>query len=264
MIQLSPAKWTRALVIASIGLTVLSIAGQVSRFYFHHDKLHGLVRQFNLDAEANVPSWYQGMTLLACAVLLAVIAVARREAADRFARHWAGLAAIFAFMSLDELATFHEQLVLPARWVAGRVTLVTFTWIVPGVVFLAVLGAIYLRFLAALPARTRCRFLFAAAVYIGGAVGMEGVGGLWAGRHGAQNPVYAGLTSIEELMEMLGVAAFTYALLDYLREHHPVFTVRVGAPRPALVLVPPITLPGGPAAAAPAPGSPAPRYGRRP
>lgn len=58
-------------------------------------------------------------------------------------------------------------------------------------------------------------------MFVGGALGMEMVGGQYADSFGGGTPVYMAITSIEESLEMFGIVVFVYALLTYIRSHIP-------------------------------------------
>ena len=64
--------------------------------------------------------------------------------------------------------------------------------------------------------RARARLLAAAALYLGGAAGVESAGQLYAAVAGKATPLYAALATIEEILEMAGVAVLVYALLEHL------------------------------------------------
>ena len=49
-----------------------------------------------------------------------------------------------------------------------------------------------------------------------GAIGFELIGGLQADVHGSKNLTYALITTTEELLEMLGIALFIYALNQHI------------------------------------------------
>ena len=87
---------------------------------------------------------------------------------------------------------------------------------------------------------------------------------LWADHWSTHQFAYTLIPTVEELMEMLGMSAFAFALLDFLANHHGSVLTRIGEELPPLTLVTPLTLPDDRAAGAPAPGSPGPRFGRRP
>jgi hypothetical protein len=85
-----------------------------------------------------------------------------------------------------------------------------------GGIFVLIFVAAYLRFLRNLPARMRTLLLLAGGLYVGGALGFEILSGMHAVKHGQENAVFAILVTIEETLEMLGVAVFIYALLCQL------------------------------------------------
>jgi hypothetical protein len=61
-------------------------------------------------------------------------------------------------------------------------------------------------------------FVAAAALYIGGALGMEMVGGYIASTTGKNLSYVIGLT-IEESLEMLGIVVFIHALMSYIKTY---------------------------------------------
>jgi len=79
-----------------------------------------------------------------------------------------------------------------------------------------VLALLYLRFLFVLPRRTKLLCFIAGGTYIGGALGMELVGGYIVTHWGEDNMAWAVASTFEELLEMLGASIFIYALLSYM------------------------------------------------
>jgi hypothetical protein len=125
---------------------------------------------------------------------------------------------------------------------------ISFFWVVPGAIFVVVVLLAYLRFLADLPQSTRRLFLFAGALFVLGALGLEMLtaqvvsssGGIanWIasasggivdrGSASAIPTILKGLqTSVEEMFEMLGLTAFVYALLAYISSYVEDISVRV-------------------------------------
>jgi hypothetical protein len=171
---------------------------------------------FLLDREANVPTWFSSSLLLLCSGLCAVIGLLKRASSDHWWRHWAGLAPIFAYLSMDETATIHEILIWawrPLRDVSG---LLYYPWVVGGIAAVAIFVLVYARFLAHLARRTATLFVLAGGCYVGGAVGMEMVDGAYIAEFG-RDLTYIALVHIEESLELIGVVLFAYALIDYLR-----------------------------------------------
>jgi hypothetical protein len=72
--------------------------------------------------------------------------------------------------------------------------------------------------------------VLAGLVFVGGAVGLEALGGWYVDRFGREEPGYGLLVTVEELLEMLGVAAFIYAVLRHLVAEHGWAEVRVSEP----------------------------------
>jgi hypothetical protein len=125
---------------------------------------------------------------------------------------------------------------------------ISFFWVVPGAIFVFIVLLVYLRFLANLPQNTRRLFLFAGALFVLGALGIEMLtaqvvssseaisgwiesasgGMIGRGSAGAIPTILKGLqTSVEEMFEMLGLTAFVYALLAYISSYVEDVSVRV-------------------------------------
>jgi hypothetical protein len=62
---------------------------------------------------------------------------------------------------------------------------------------------------------------------VGGALGMELVGGKYVSLYGAQNLGFAMITTVEEVGEMLGIVIFIYALMSYISAYMKEITVYV-------------------------------------
>ncbi len=205
-------------------LTAASTLSQLYRFTVRDGQSRGWIERLYLDREQSIPTWFQAATLLACAGLLHAIARAKRRNHDRHTRAWRGLALIFLLLSLDEVAGLHEVTSAPLRAALHADGLFRFAWVVPGTAFASVIGLLYVRFLIDLAPVTRWQVLVAAALYVGGAVGMEMISGAYVSAHGVDTPAYAiGLVTLEELLEMLGMSLFCYTLVSYLgRQVEPV------------------------------------------
>jgi hypothetical protein len=151
-----------------------------------------------------------------------------RAEGDRYGRHWAGLALVFLFLALDEAAAVHEQLIDPVRDALGTGGALLHAWIVPYGIALGLLLVGYVPFLRSLPRRTFRLMLLSGAIYVGGAIGMEMVGGYAWDRHPVRGVPIIAIMALEETLEMVGLAIFAYALLDYVARHFPAFGVRIG------------------------------------
>jgi hypothetical protein len=88
------------------------------------------------------------------------------------------------------------------------------------------MGLLYIPFLVHLPASTRRRFITAAVVYVGGALGVEAVSGWRAERMGMNNMTHSLIATVEEVMEMSGVAMFIVGLIRHLAEERAVIELK--------------------------------------
>ncbi len=153
--------------------------------------------------------------LLICAIFLATITAAvgvpRRM-------HWGGLSLGFLYLSADETSSIHEKArPVLANWLRTE-AFSDYTWVVLYGPLVVVFVLAYLRFLRDLLTEIRL-LLTAGFLYVGGALGMEVFGGLYASLYGNSSLAYLLLTHAEELLEMCGVTVFIYSLLLYLGVH---------------------------------------------
>jgi len=217
---ISPKRVLKILAVTILLLTVASVVSQIYKYTIGHDRY--IVDFFDLDKEWNLPTWYASTSLLFCSLLLAIIAFSLRKAKKSFFFHWILLSAIFLLLALDEGLRFHEQSITPLRGLFSSMgyesaDLYYFPWVFPAAILLIIFLAGYFRFLINLPFRTRILFVTAGAVYVGGALLMESITGLYASYAGRKNLTYAILTNTEEVLEMSGILVFIYALLSYIR-----------------------------------------------
>jgi len=214
---IDPKRLTFILLSFIAVLIVLSSIRQAIVHLTGHGRLFGFVHMFYVDQEANVPTWYSSIALLLASVILFTISTVSKKQQREFVKYWYGLSAIFFMMSMDEVALFHDRLVVPMREVFPQGGALYYAWVVPGMLFVMAVGLIYFRFLFKLPARTRNLFIVAAFVFVGGAIGIEMLSGIWANVHGEANPIYAAIVTFEEGFEMVGIVVFIHALMEYLQ-----------------------------------------------
>lgn len=192
------------LVIATATVAGLGLAVELVHTGSHAEAVEVLVGLCSLSYEQNLPTWFAAVLLAANACLFAAIGLETR----RWARHWLGLAAGFAVMSLDETAELHERL---AGVIDGG-DVVYFNWIIPAAAMVGVLTAVFWPFLRALPGPRRRELVGAAALFLGGAVVMELPLGWWTAHAGPDNAGYALIDWVEESLELAGAAWCLLAL----------------------------------------------------
>ncbi|HEY8994576.1 MAG TPA: hypothetical protein VIM71_07945 [Lacunisphaera sp.] len=218
---LKPNSVCRILGTIALLLIFADLAGQLFCHYTGDYRPRTIIKLFNLDRESNVPSSFSAFLLLAASALLAVITVLEKRRQSPGIFHWTLLAAGFLGMAFDELCSLHEKLVAPLQALLGGryLGIFYFAWVLPGGLLVLGLGLLFIRFLWVLPPKTRVAFIAAGVTYVGGAIGMESVGGLHVESHGRNNLSYAFLVVLEEGLEMAGAILFLRALLNYLSDN---------------------------------------------
>lgn len=181
--------------------------------YVGLDISEGFWHEFDTAAEANITSWFSSLLLLIAGALLLLIARVKTHAADAFSRHWNILAWVFFFLSMDEIASLHEKLIVPLRDAMGASGIFYFAWVIVAIPLVLLFVLLYSRFLLNLPRRTAVQFVVAGAIFVIGALGFEMLGGLF---HGV-TIIYRGLTAVEETLENIGAGIFIITLLKYAK-----------------------------------------------
>lgn len=218
---------TRTLLLVILALVCLSVLGQMSKYFWGHPKVKGFVPAFYVDYESNVTTWYSSLALCLSSGLFAAIAAVKCAQGDSYRRHWVALAAIFLCLSIDEVAMLHEYPIAPLREYLGVGGLLYYTWVIPGMLGVALFAVAYARFLQSLPTATRRQLLFAGATFIAGAIGVEMLSGAQADQYGEENFGYAMIVTVEEFLEMLGIAILIKALLEYINAELGGFSIQV-------------------------------------
>lgn len=215
----------RALSATIFFLLAASTAGQVARHIFGHSELMGFVRLFYIDQEGNIPTFFSASLLLCASLLLALIGHLTKHTNDLRWRQWTILAFALLYMAIDEASAIHELLHAPARELIGHrnaTGILNYSWVIFGITFVLAFALSYLKFLFSLPARTRTQFIVAAAVFLGGGLGMELVESYYVGTYGKATFEHAMLVTVEEGLEMTGVVVLINALLSYIIDQHEV------------------------------------------
>lgn len=218
-IKIYPKSILIKLLYVILFLLLANITGIVSKFYFNHGRLYGLVPLFDFNTEANIPTFYSSLALLSCSILLTFISLKHKRHGSSYIP-WVGLSIIFLFLSIDEIAAIHESMNDSLQQILNASGLLYFAWIIPyGIALLLILG-IYLKFLTNLPRKFLYLFMISGAIFVSGAIGIESVCGWYCeslgGGHGLDTLLYAVLYTCEEFLEMLGIVFFIYTLLLYI------------------------------------------------
>ncbi len=218
-LTLTPKRLLISFSVVAGSLIAMHCLVQAVRFSTGNERLYGLVYAFSLGADGNFPTYYSSLALLFCSLLLLFIAVARQDGRNIHTGYWFGLAAIFLFLSIDEMLMIHERLIEPMNALLNISGALQYAWVIPYGFGVLVFGVIYLRFLSQLPARTAIFFALAGTIFVSGAIGLEMAGGWSQELHGTASITYVLIQSFEEIFEIVGVIIFIYALSDYIAVH---------------------------------------------
>lgn len=203
-----------------IGFALVDLTAQYARYFpFDFPLRWRIDRLFHMGREANIPAWFSTILLMAAALLLATIALAKHTEAKENYIYWGVLSLTFLYLSMDEAAVIHEEIgdIIAQRFPSS---LFASGWFVAGGIVVLVFAIFYLRFLLALPLRTKVLFLVAGLLFVGGAIGVEFLATPYENDRPADFG-FAILVVIEEVLEMSGIIVFLYALSGYLGEQWP-------------------------------------------
>ncbi|MGD1919945.1 MAG: hypothetical protein ACFCAD_14280 [Pleurocapsa sp.] len=214
---LSAKKIVKFLLTIIFFLIVLNLIERIYISWFNINHESQIVSYyFNFDQEFNLPSLYSALALGFSSYLLSIIAVIKKGTKSSYARYWKTLAFIFLYLGIDEACSIHELLNPIVRKATNAQGFFYFAWVIPAFFLLAIFLLIFRKFIFHLPIQTRTLFVLAGFIYVGGALGMELIGGYIADNLG-YNRIYGIVSSIEEILEMLGIVIFIYGLLTYIQ-----------------------------------------------
>jgi hypothetical protein len=230
-LSLNPSEVARVLGAVAFLLVLGSIGGQLSKFLLGHNNVKGLIPLFDLNGEQNIPTFFSVLLMICIALLLAVIAVLKRKQKTHDASKLAILSFLFLYMAYDEGFQVHEMLIAPVRELLGNGNLgiLYYAWVIPGLALVLVVALFFARFVLCLPTATRRAFLMAAALYVGGSIGFELIGGAYDELHGWNNLKYNMISTAEESLEIAGLIVFLWALLKYCKHSFKEVRFRFGA-----------------------------------
>lgn len=243
VIRITPKRISSVLLGIISFLLIANLAIIYLRFSKGFQHLKGFSHGFYFDAEANFPSLYSALAILFSALLLWLIGGLRTEKESRRAFYWKFLSIVFVLLAMDEFGSLHEYMIEPMRGLMNESPLdsgyLYFAWFIPYTIVVLIIGMLLFRFFFGLPSPTRWSFIIAGTVFMAGAVGMEMLGGkYWAEQGWAidgsdeTDLQYALIVTVEELLEMLGIVIFIFALSKYYfqRNGKHTFSVTVSDP----------------------------------
>ena len=214
-IRIGPRRVVFALTTVAVLLLISHLALLLITAITGHDHIFGLVPLFDLNRENNVPSFFSGSLFLLNGML--VWLVGQLPTLPHRSKVWAGLAAVFVFLSYDELFGIHEHLTRPMREALHTTGLLYYPWMIAYAVPLLAVIAWFFPTWRRLEAVARTRLVVAGSLYVLGAVVMEMIGGAYDEAFGRRTLGWGLLVAVEEALEMAGLIVLAHALFMLLR-----------------------------------------------
>jgi len=212
-------------------LAVLHLITQYVIFFYSTGSFTTeILTRFDMNNEISIPTWFSQILLLLSAVIFAYIAYVKFSCKDKYRFHWLSLGFLFTYLSIDEGAELHETLGILdiANSLGLTSTFFGFAWVLPAMLIVLVLGALFFRFWLQLPNRTKVLFVLAIGLFLSGALGIEMISADYLAQVQADGFTYNGvLVLFEEGLEMLGVVTLIYALLSYASEQKTLLSVNI-------------------------------------
>ena len=227
-LEISVRTLTRAVIAIAALLLAVSLVSQTITHTYGLNPERFTIQFLNVDAERNLPTSFQSGLFLACGFVLGATAAVAYLSGDRWRRHWAVLSFVFVVLAWDEITEVHEHLIhiLEPLGFSG---VFRFAWIIPAAIAVAIFSLAMLRFILAQPRWVRSRFVLAAAIFVGGILALEAIGGWYYERINEDiNLPYVLLTTLEEALEMTGLILFLHTLLTHLTTILPQSGLQLG------------------------------------
>lgn len=201
-------------------LLILNIASYLNFFLNDLTPRDYFFKKTNFNTEKNLPSIFSGTIHFIAAFYLLIVATANLKIKKR-KRFWMTLSLIFLFLGLDEILRIHEKISGDSSYLSENFGIFLYSWIVYYGSALVLLVILFFKPLFSLPRATLLRFIAAGSIFVTGAIGMENFAGFIIATHELpeseiiHSPLIFSLYTIEELLEMMGVAYFIYAVLKF-------------------------------------------------
>ena len=227
-LSVNPLTFSRRLLIIAATLLLLNLCAIYLKKVLMMDNYvsNALFFFFDASSEANIPTYFSSLILFISAVILYVIyKAATKESGKK--KYWQVLMFIFAWLSVDETASIHEQFGKIGKTLHLHSDYLYYSWIIPFIPVAIFAFFFFLRFLFKLPYSTRILFIISGFIYAGATMGFELFEGKIAKQYGSNTLNYLLLSATEEFLEMTGVIIFIYALLRYAAVTYPTLFLTV-------------------------------------
>jgi len=212
---IKPNKILGLLLIIILFLEIANVIGLV--FYFEEDNIGWLYNLFNIRTEGNIPAYYSSTTILFASFLLGFISLFRKTNGMSYSL-WLVLSIIFFYLSIDEAVQLHERVGVIVDNNFNLTGYLSWGWVIPyGLLFIIFSVVYYFKFLPQLPKKIFWLFIISGSIYVVGAIGVEMLGAKNYHSDNFSEITNAICYSVEEALEMIGIALFIYSLLLYIK-----------------------------------------------
>jgi hypothetical protein len=174
----------------------------------------GSIAALDVGDEVSLGTWYESALFLFAA--LALFFAGRHEAPSGNIFGWNSLSGVMVLLSIDEAVSVHERFGGVVEKVVDGSGYLHYIWVVPGLIFTAVVLLGHLRWLRSLRPGTRNGMVLGGALFVLGAVGLEIAAGPLA-ETDEDTLTLVTLIGIEEFLEMAGLSVFIVTVLRHIR-----------------------------------------------
>lgn len=211
-----PKKILVLLIIVILSLEIANIIGLI--LYFNGNNIKWFFNLFNIRTEGNIPAYYSSITILFSSFLLGFISLFRKNNGLSYSL-WLILSIIFFYLSIDESVQIHERVGTLFENNFNFTGYFSWAWVVPYGLLVLIFAIVYFfKFLPTLPRKIFWLFIISGSIYVIGAIGFEMLAAENYNSTSFSEFLNAVYYSIEEFLEMLGIALFIYGLLLYIKE----------------------------------------------
>ena len=222
--NISTKSFLRSYLLIIISLLILSLFSNYLTFIgFANERILNL---FNLNEEANIPTFFSALGLLLSSILLFIISK-KYQLKDYLRKFWLSMALIFFYLSLDEIAMFHEKIYRISNFLHINFGL-PLVWYAPYSVFLIFLFILLIKDFLKLAKDTQKRFLISFLIYFFGAVILEHIGNnCYFIDFYCSLRLQTFIYNLEEFLELIGICFFNYFLLKELNNNNKIIRVEI-------------------------------------
>lgn len=215
-LHIRPKKVLGFLLLIILFLEAANIVGLV--YYFNGNNINWLFTLFNIRTEGNIAAYYSSTTILFASFLLGFISLFRKMNGLSCSL-WLILALIFFYLSIDEAVQLHERVGVIIDNNFNLSGYLSWGWVIPyGILVLIFAAVYYFKFLPQLSKKIYWLFIISGSIFVIGAIGFEMLAAKNYNSDNFSEITNAICYSIEEFLEMLGIALFIFSLLLYIKE----------------------------------------------